>query len=101
MVRRERATIAPRAHRAEGVLGHALDVAVLVDHVHIRAGGGQRDVAREACLEGTDAQLAADPGAFDAQATPQIDFAAAFGPVGSRWEAMLRWYEMSAPPVTH
>ncbi len=49
----------------------------------------------------TDAQLAADPGAFDAQATPQIDFAAAFGPVGSRWEAMLRWYEMSAPPVTH
>jgi hypothetical protein len=49
----------------------------------------------------TDAQLAADSGAFDAQATPQIDFAAALGPVASRWEAMLRWYEMSAPPVTH
>ena len=49
----------------------------------------------------TDAQLAADPGIVDAPAVPQIDFAAAFGPIASRWEAMLRWYEMSAPPLTH
>ena len=33
---------------------------------------------------------------------PDIDFAAAFGPVASRWEAMLRWYEMTTTPaVTH
>jgi len=36
-------------------------------------------------------------------AAPEIDFAAAFGPVTSRWEAMLRWYEMTTttPAVTH
>jgi len=47
-----------------------------------------------------ESRLAADSVAVD-EAAPQIDFAAAFGPVANRWEAMLRWYEMSTPALTH
>lgn len=45
----------------------------------------------------------AQPVDADPQSASQADFAAAFGPVASRWEAMLRWYEMTEhqPAVTH
>lgn len=56
------------------------------------------DFDAELELDGATASVGSDP-----QAVAPVDFAEAFGPVASRWEAMLRWYEMTvtAPAVTH